>query len=789
MSDVGAIEARPMAGANDSRMRAVLRRGAWIGIDQAVSSLTTAGLTVFVARALGASEFGSFAVAFTLYPFLISISAAGAGAPFAMRWARADLREARSAIAAAVGWPLILGAASGLVVGVAGLLLRSRTGWALVAVAPLLPWMLAQDCLRTALITVRRPRAALLNDAVWAVVQFGTLGALALHPPRQAWIYVLIWGGSATVAALVGLWQTRTLPRIRALTRWLLQHADISLYVGAEAVSAYGASQLVLLGLALISSPAQLGAFRGATALLGPLSFIFFAVGNFVVPEVARRSPGRAGSLVAAAIIGGFAAALAVALGVVLLLLPDSAGHAVLGDTWPATRRLLLPFTAYSAVNMLGLGPFVVLRGLAKASATFVVNATQAPLLIACGLLGAVFDGAQGTAIGLLVASLLTAPLWVVQLRRATADENPAPANGRPRLLVMSDAHIYGGAEMVLINLIDGWRERYDVRVAAAAANPDLHERLAQLGVTTKQVRGLARHCGPWARQRLRRLLRDCDVAVANLTDQGDGSAMLATAGTVGVPTMAVLHLWVPKRLRLLDEMSAVRLQRLARVATSSEATARIAASHGVRTARSIQVAPTWRPPLPAAEARQRLGLDPDAVVVGGLGRLANQKGWDVLVRAAEQVRRHRPDVVFAVIGDGPLADRLQAADGTGAVRWLGAVPNASTLLSAFDLLIMPSRFEGLPLVAIEAGLAGVPVLGTDVPGMREAVGPDGWLIPPDDDAALAAAILHAVSDAARLRRQSAQVKAWTERSFTVGGMVERATDLLPTRDVERVRA
>ena len=132
------------------------------------------------------------------------------------------------------------------------------------------------------------------------------------------------------------------------------------------------------------------------------------------------------------------------------------------------------------------------------------------------------------------------------------------------------------------------------------------------------------------------------------------------------------------------------------------------------------------------------------------MGRLDEQKGFDVAITALALVRERHPSVRLVIAGDGPERNRLIAtACGLGvddSVDFLGTVSRSrvATLFRECALVVMPSRFEGLPLVALEAAWAGRPVVAADVPGLSEAVvpGETALMVPPEDPEALATAIV-----------------------------------------------
>lgn len=155
---------------------------------------------------------------------------------------------------------------------------------------------------------------------------------------------------------------------------------------------------------------------------------------------------------------------------------------------------------------------------------------------------------------------------------------------------------------------------------------------------------------------------------------------------------------------------------------------------------------------------RDELGIPPDAKVVGFVGRLAGKrKGFLDFLAAGKSVVSQCPDVRFVIIGDADLgkadAVRPAVADNYGLADhclFLGARPNGEmpSLYGIMDVLVLPSLFEGIPRVVMEAAAMGIPAVVTDVKGNREAVvhGRSGQLVPLGDTEALADAILHIVS-------------------------------------------
>jgi glycosyltransferase involved in cell wall biosynthesis len=147
---------------------------------------------------------------------------------------------------------------------------------------------------------------------------------------------------------------------------------------------------------------------------------------------------------------------------------------------------------------------------------------------------------------------------------------------------------------------------------------------------------------------------------------------------------------------------------------------------------------------------RTELGIPEEAYVVGSVGRLSEQKGYDVLLDAAAEVAKTDPEVHFVIVGDGIEAQALkQQASNLGLasrVIFTGQRNDVEALLAIMDLFACSSRWEGLSTVLMEAMAAGVPIVATDIPGNLELLrdGENAWLCPMENPKALAEAILQA---------------------------------------------
>jgi glycosyltransferase involved in cell wall biosynthesis len=164
------------------------------------------------------------------------------------------------------------------------------------------------------------------------------------------------------------------------------------------------------------------------------------------------------------------------------------------------------------------------------------------------------------------------------------------------------------------------------------------------------------------------------------------------------------------------------------------------------------------------AAARVRLGLPPEAPVVGCVGRLDRQKAPGDLVEAMALL--DRPDVWCVWVGDGPLRSSVrelaERRGVSGRFVLTGDRDDVPELLPAFDVFALPSLYEGIPCALVEAMLCGIPVVGTTVNGVHEVVSPGrtGLLARPADPPSVAVAIRFQLDHPARAGRMADRARA-----------------------------
>ncbi len=188
--------------------------------------------------------------------------------------------------------------------------------------------------------------------------------------------------------------------------------------------------------------------------------------------------------------------------------------------------------------------------------------------------------------------------------------------------------------------------------------------------------------------------------------------------------------------------------------------------------------------PIARDEALQRVGVPRDARVIGAVGRLWPQKNYRDLIWAAELLKVIRDDTHLVVIGDGPQRAILERwrrhLEITDRVHFVGHREDVPQLLPHFDCFWLASAYEGQSNALMEAMLAGVPAVVSDIPGNRDLVehGKTGYLFPVGDRAAIARLTNQLLEDPATARRIAAAAQKRMKTEFTVEKMIDRHVEL-----------
>ena len=197
----------------------------------------------------------------------------------------------------------------------------------------------------------------------------------------------------------------------------------------------------------------------------------------------------------------------------------------------------------------------------------------------------------------------------------------------------------------------------------------------------------------------------------------------------------------------------------------------------GVKRQRITWVANGFAPTklLDRTEARRQLGLHPNRLTIGWIGRLSAEKGPDVMLEALAKTDE---DITLSMIGAGHELDSLVArARELGVserVTWHGAVPDAGSFLPAFDAFVLSSRTEGTPIALLEAMHARTPIIATRVGGVPDVVSPsEALLVSTERPDEIAAALREIFDDAATTKARTDSAHRTLLTRFSAGSWVD----------------
>jgi glycosyltransferase involved in cell wall biosynthesis len=362
----------------------------------------------------------------------------------------------------------------------------------------------------------------------------------------------------------------------------------------------------------------------------------------------------------------------------------------------------------------------------------------------------------------------------------------------RLRVMEMIDKPFLGGGQAVVLALARGLdRQRFDVSVCARGGGP-LEEEIRRAGLSfvpapfggkyafglTRTIAALLRRekpdilhthggvAGLYGRMAARR------AGVARVVHTIHGIHYLHYRNILLRAVYADLERYCSKATNVVVLVSEADLDTARRLRLARPAKLRLV-RNGVDCA-GLQTEDFARRAAAPAPARPQ-----GRPLVGSVARLHRQKGVVFLLRAAADILAGRPEGRIVVAGGGELEENLRGEARRLEVDrrflLLGERADAREILSRLDVFVLPSLWEGLPLVLIEAAALGRPIVATAVDGSREIIadGETGLLVPPADPAALAAAVKRLLDDPVLAARLAARARETIPPRFTLEKMVD----------------
>ena len=364
-------------------------------------------------------------------------------------------------------------------------------------------------------------------------------------------------------------------------------------------------------------------------------------------------------------------------------------------------------------------------------------------------------------------------------------------SNGKINVLQIVEGMNWGGAETKLVELISHMdMDRFNTTVCSLGMGDRIKNRFEDLAVKFVNFERSSR-IDPRLIFRVRNLIRDekIDVVMTTLF-YADVIGALASAispnkavfswETISAPEWLLWH-------RLVSYRFAMRY--CTKVVSVSHATAKWLVDKRGLSEEKVVVIP-YGVNLREFKAgkdlalKQELGIDKDTTVIGTVARLHPQKGHTYLIEAAKQIIPKFGNVKFVFVGDGDLRADLEkevAKTGFGNnFLFLGFRSDVKELLRVFDIFVLPSLYEGLPNVILEAMATALPVIATAVDGTVELVedGKSGYLVEPKKPEQLIEKISSLLQDGSRLAAFGKRGRERVEKEYSLDLQVNNFQDL-----------
>lgn len=204
---------------------------------------------------------------------------------------------------------------------------------------------------------------------------------------------------------------------------------------------------------------------------------------------------------------------------------------------------------------------------------------------------------------------------------------------------------------------------------------------------------------------------------------------------------------------------------------------------HGIPAQRVVKIyngveLSQYHPDAEHGKLRKEWGIPQDVPFTGAIGRMVWQKGFKYFIEAAPEIVRVVPEAMFLFVGDGPLKKELEDLAASLKVKeriiFAGFRSDTREILSAIDLLVIPSLLEGFPMITLEGMAMAKPIVATNIDGITEQItdGINGILVPPKDPSALAKAVIRVLNDKEWAKAMGLSARGKVEQDFSVEKMV-----------------
>ncbi len=408
------------------------RRLRVITIDQAIAGASNVLIAVLAARLLGVASFGLFGIVFITYTMVMGVSRALVSDPLLVHPVEGDRRKGE-----------VIGTSFMLSIGLTGIVLlagalaclwTTSLGYALIVLALAIPLLIMQDLGRYLGFATQKPGSAVVLDVTWLVLLFGAVGILFVTDTRTLPWFIAAWGGSGAAAGLL-LFAQHSIRTVRIGISWLRYTWGFSWRYLISYSSTQGAALAGATGVGAIAGPTALGGVQGAVLLVRP--FMTFQVAAIAagIGEVTRSVDDHAELNRHVARTTALTTGIALLNVVVMLVLPDRLGTAVLGASWSAAQPLLLP----TGVQIVCLGLMTGMRagmlGRRAIRHVMVIDVATTIVVLVATVSGAVAGGAEGALWAVAVGQAVMVVVWWLTFTNYTTRTWPSAPSAADVLL------------------------------------------------------------------------------------------------------------------------------------------------------------------------------------------------------------------------------------------------------------------------------------------------------------------------------------------------------------------
>lgn len=406
-----------MTGGAPSRWRhPIVGRSAWTFADQAASSSSNFLVALCILATADRMEFAAFSVAMTGFLLVTQLTRSAFSLPVLILYSGRHDHD-RSTYGPAVAASVVTGLFGALAFLVAGALYPDGR-LMFFALAGGLPLLLYQDAMRHVAFARGVPKVAAGSDALWVACQLAGTAVIAATGHATPAALLLIWViGGAAAGIVLGV-RLGVVPSIRQCRRWLGENRALCARMSTEFVLNSGSYYVLSYGLVAVAGADQLGRWRAAQTLIGPVSVLLLGGTTLGVPESVRVRD-RAKSLRRfAVILSAGLGAVAVAGGALAYAALPAAGPTFFPDTWSTARPVLPALTGFAAAVGASSGAIAALRARGEAHWIVLARAVSGALALGLGLALAARSGAVGALAGLALSeSAFAIAAWARLLR------------------------------------------------------------------------------------------------------------------------------------------------------------------------------------------------------------------------------------------------------------------------------------------------------------------------------------------------------------------------------------